>query len=259
MSTRGYTPAILADVGLFPVNVGLAIACLYLLADVKPGQQPPRERAMLSLFTVLLGGLALAAILTDGYSFVNYVHLVTSNCGHTSSNLRGLFRDQMLPETLPIVLWCVEGFMLWRACVHLRNFNQFLLGLFSASLVGLSIWSGSVVLFSRFSFTGSFEETYHTITISTAIINLIITGVIAARLMCLDLPTSQIFLESGAPLTLNAVLAALFYPIKGWMSFAVIIMPQIAILSALLVVYQISQKDEGVIRLDERSLAPSES
>lgn len=118
MSTRGYTPAILADVALFPVNVGLAIACLYLLADVKPGQQPPREKAMLSLFTVLLGGLALAAVLTDGYSFVYYVHLVTSNCGNTS-NLRGLFRDQMLPETLPIILWCVEGFMV---CIY--NFIQ---------------------------------------------------------------------------------------------------------------------------------------
>lgn len=111
MSTRGYTPAILVDVALFPVNVGLAIACLYLLADVKPGQQPPREKAMLSLVTVLLGGLALAAILTDGYSFINYVHLVTSNCDSFSSNLRGFFRDQMLPETLPIILWCVEGFM----------------------------------------------------------------------------------------------------------------------------------------------------
>jgi len=258
MSTRGYTPAILADVGIFPVNIGLAITCLYLLADIKPGQQPSRERAVLSLFTVLMGGLALAAVLTDGFSFVNYVHLVTNDCINASTNLRGLFRSQMLPETLPIVLWCAEGFMLWRTYVHLRHFNQFLLGLFFALLVGVSIWSGGVVLFSRYGLTNSFEETYHIITISTAAINFIITAVITSRLASVNLPISQVFLESGAPLTLNAILAAIFYPIRGWMSFAVIVMPQVAILSVLLIVYQIAQGDGGVIRLDERSPTPSE-
>jgi hypothetical protein len=113
MSTRGYTPAILADVGIFPVNIGLAITCLYLLADIKPGQQRSRQRAVLSLFTVLMGGLALAAVLIDGISFVNYVHLVTSDCISTASHLRELYRSQMLPETLPIILWCAEGFMVF--------------------------------------------------------------------------------------------------------------------------------------------------
>jgi hypothetical protein len=85
------------------------------------------------------------------------------------------------------------------------------------------------VLLSKHGLTSSFEETYHIIIISTAVINVIITGVIASRLIFLELPVSQIFLESGAPLTLNAVLAAIFYPMMGSMLFAVIIMPQIAV------------------------------